>query len=627
MAEPMLTLQDIAELAKVERPVVSMWRKRPTVRGQYLPFPEPAETGRVPRFRRDDIVDWLEQTGRGNNREYDLDAPTLGVPEGVSLDELVILLCLRAAGSQQLTEEDTQGRIDAAEDVDPHDQYLLCETRELNPSHQTLAFVDDLVASCFGLDDALEHLEHGRAAREIGARDLINSAVDLLRTIAHAAVSFIDAEAVPLVCDGESATFALTLAEDFPEIVIEGEGEPTRALRRRALIRGFTVIEAAVGPQVRLLSVVGANPDDALDAIDNTLLDLGLGQVALIIGAASTLCDSLRGDREHQRSQTLRSGNLAVALRLPRGLWKEAHRQALGVWVCTGDRGISQPLVADLGVGRIEDLDREDLSSDIVAALAQTRSRSYRYLRAHQLPEILVGGPPVPPGMTAYRLHVGDPIAHIDRVYSATRVTSVPIRTLDTVVTAHQAMPVLRRRTLAELKRDGVLRMVRGNRIDTEKAAADGTVALLSADRSTDHLRFDPLDVSKHYGRAVHTEPGDVIFADRPRPVAFVDERGGALVASPSRVLRLAPNAGIGPRALAVIINQLPETARDWQSWSVPVIDKDEVLRLEAVLTDAAHYREHLRERLRAADDLEHALIDGIGAGALSLHTTDGSKP
>ncbi len=90
-----MALQDVADLARVRRPVVSMWRSRPRVRGQHLPFPDPVETsGGIERFLREDIVAWLARTGRGNNAEANLDAPALSVPEGVSLDELVTWLCL-----------------------------------------------------------------------------------------------------------------------------------------------------------------------------------------------------------------------------------------------------------------------------------------------------------------------------------------------------------------------------------------------------------------------------------------------------------------------------------------------------------------------------------------------------
>lgn len=65
-----LSLRDIADLAGVRRSVVSMWRNRPLVRGRRHPFPAPvAVINGVEQFSRDEMVEWLERTGRGRNSE------------------------------------------------------------------------------------------------------------------------------------------------------------------------------------------------------------------------------------------------------------------------------------------------------------------------------------------------------------------------------------------------------------------------------------------------------------------------------------------------------------------------------------------------------------------------------
>ena len=80
-----LTMQDVADLAKVRRPVVSMWRKRPTVRGVSIPFPAPVSTvDGVERFASGEIVDYLRRSGRGNNADAPLDVPAVAVPDGRS---------------------------------------------------------------------------------------------------------------------------------------------------------------------------------------------------------------------------------------------------------------------------------------------------------------------------------------------------------------------------------------------------------------------------------------------------------------------------------------------------------------------------------------------------------------
>lgn len=56
-----LSLSDVARLARGSRPVVTMWTKHPK---DGLRFPEQDAEGRVDA---DELVDWLEATGRGNN--------------------------------------------------------------------------------------------------------------------------------------------------------------------------------------------------------------------------------------------------------------------------------------------------------------------------------------------------------------------------------------------------------------------------------------------------------------------------------------------------------------------------------------------------------------------------------
>src|SRR4051794_27831717 len=92
-----LTLQDIADLARVRRPVVSMWRRRTTVNGRVVLFPQALfSVGGSERFDRDEIVAYLETTGRGNNTESRQDAPATGVPDGVDREDIVTFLCLHA---------------------------------------------------------------------------------------------------------------------------------------------------------------------------------------------------------------------------------------------------------------------------------------------------------------------------------------------------------------------------------------------------------------------------------------------------------------------------------------------------------------------------------------------------
>lgn len=620
---PTLGLQDIADLARVRRPVVSMWRNRTRVRGQYVPFPDPVEvSGGTERFRRDDVVEWLERTGRGNNTEANLDAPALSVPDDVTMDELVTWLCLAALTGEELADTTAEQRITLARDVDPDDRVLLREVTASMPAIRTLRFIDDLVEASYGPREAFDRLEQGRAARALGSRDLTSGAIDLIHAVADACALHLDPEGVPLVHVGPASSVTLALADTFTHLVVPGDIPELREIRRRAAIREIETVDDAAAPSVRLLSAIGGHADEVLDLVDNQVLDLGEGELAIVVGPAGVLCDQLQGEQERFRAQTLRSESLAIALRLPRGMWREAHRQALGLWVCATGGFTQRPLVADLAAFTRDELGLGDLASDVTGALAAARGRAFRYLRPHDLPPILSARTVVVPrGVRALRLATTEIERHIDAINAATLVTSEPIRPFDVLAERAPGAMLLRKRSLGELKDLGHVRVLRGSRIDPSHHNPAGSVAVLSATDPHGSARLDPFDAARLYPRAARTDPGDVVVAERPRPTARVDDHGGSLVASPSKILRIGSQAGIGPHAVAAVINRLPNEPGEWQTWNVPILDASEVERLEEALLAAANHETTLRRHLDATRDLVTAMINGVAAGAVTLTT------
>ena len=98
-----LSLPDIAQLARVQRPVVSVWRTRSA--GSRSPFPPAIATELGQEwFDSTQVVDWLEATGRGNNPDARQDAAAFASLQDNSPvgDEhvfhgLTALLCLAGA--------------------------------------------------------------------------------------------------------------------------------------------------------------------------------------------------------------------------------------------------------------------------------------------------------------------------------------------------------------------------------------------------------------------------------------------------------------------------------------------------------------------------------------------------
>lgn len=615
-----LTLRDIAHLAGVSRSAVSMWRNRPLVRGEHHPFPAPiAVINGVEQFGRDEVVQWLGRTRRGLNPEQPLDAPTLSVPDSVSLEDLVTLLCLQTMSGQELAETTAAEREHLAVELDPEDVFLLREVRTLDVPEEVLNFIDDLTEASFGPAEALTRLEQGRAGRAIGVRDLTDEAVGLLSAVVHTCRVHIDAEGAPLMITGGTARFALSLAGDLGRLIVRRDGSHDRATLRRAKIRDLDVVSDASAPRVRVVSLLGRELDASVDALDELVLDLAKDDVGVAIGPASVLCDRLAGVHERKRAQTLRSNALAVAVRLPRGLWREAHRQALGLWICVGDRSASRPFVSDLAAFFDNELSNSDLAADVAACLMGDGRRSYRYLRPHDLSRILSGSAIVPRGVRPPRWGTASATAQLDRIQAAAAVTAGSAPTFDVLVVAAPGAVLLRQRSLAELKEAGSLKMCRGKRIDARHSSDNGTVPVLSADGATAGIALDPFDADRLYATARRTEPGDVVFLEKPRPRALVDPHGGALVGAPSRILRLASNAGIGPHTLAAIINQLPDGPGEWQTWNIPTLDAAAAEQLEATLIAAAGYQSALDQRLAAIRTLVSALIDGVTAGTVAV--------
>lgn len=615
-----LTLQDIADLALVERSVVSKWRTRPTPSDVPATFPAAlVEESGLETFDRDEVVDYLMRTGRGNNDQLTLDALAAAPPEGADLDVLQALLCLHALTGAELATLNDDELVALALAEDPDDRLLLAEVRAAD--HDLVAYVDDLVAASLGPGDAWRRVEHGRLYRERGERGFHPDLDALVAAVTAASREHVTdlepALAPPLGLD------LPTLADGFSGIVTSEEpSDPgARWLRRLAVIHELQEVSVPRAT-VRVAVILDPHHSDALGALDRFVLDLGPADLGVVVGPASLLCDALRGRDQAERAETLRAGNLVMAVRLPRGLWKHAHRQNLALWVLSGAAGFERVRMADLTEEtRIPD----ELAADVVAALASSeKERAYRYARSGDLGPILVGGPVVPRGVRALHWGRGDEEGHLDRVLAASLITSEPLDAFDIQVEAAPGNVTRRMRSIAELRDAGQLSVFHGSRIDKSHAVADGTVSVLTATGSHDDVRLDPFDAERHYSRARRTEPGDVVFEHQP-PHAIVDPIGGSLVASPARILRLAEHAPIGPHVLASVINTM--THSEWETWAVPEIDRGQRDIVEGAVRDAARHRAELTRRLEAVDRLTTSLIEAVAAGSVALtpspETTD----
>lgn len=605
--EQLVTMAEIARLANVTRQAVTNWRSRPAS----TPFPAPVKVVHgIERFDRDEVVDWLESTGRGRNREARLDAPAVVAMEDLDLGRAVVLLALRAKVAEDIGPLTAEERIALAEEIDPDDTYLLAEVRDVAQDDALAVYVDELLEAAYGPSDALSRLYDTRPAQ--GARGLSSGLTALLQSVADACRTYLGPDGVSVELRLEPR--ARQVAAGFQSV--DGSAGGDRAMLRHLALDGLTV-EEATGSLVRVVSVVGRADTEALDLADEAALELEDGQVAIVIGPATALCDRLVGDLYDVRRKTLEMGALAAAFKLPRGMWREAHRQNLGLWVLRGGAETTGVLVADLS-GREGGLG--ELPDDVLGALEQTGARAYRYGRVVPYNEVWTRDTVVLPGIGATRLAATGASSAHQRVVEATLVTREQVDGFDIPVVAQGGGALrLSPRSLGELVEAGAVKVQSGSRISAEHLDPDGTIAVLSADPSAPHGRIDALVAADHYGHAARTEPGDVIFTVAPRPRALVDEEGGSRVASPSRVLRVdLTRAGIGPRALAAAINQMA-TSSEWKTWPVPNVPRSEIQRLEDALGGVLDHLAELRRHEEAATDIITSLIQGVAEGSVAL--------
>lgn len=633
MSDAMMSMQDIADLAGVSRPAVSQWRRRTTVRGREIPFPEGTEgpDGRE-LFRAEAVVEWLRRTGRGNNAEFVEDAPAAGIPTGVSIDHALVLLCLRDNAEDDLSNLGESMLVEIAASLDPADRFLLSEVIDTEFAAATLDYVDDLYAASFGAADALDRLESGRLSRSQERRGFDAGLVDVIASVVEGVVADGESASDEL---GSSATGELVLECEDVDLLAVAEtvdglashvttdSPRSRDLRRRALLRGWLALDAE-RPTVSVVAVYGLESAEVLERLDRVILDLNPNEYAIVAGPADLLCGRLDGFAEQRRSESLRSsrsanhGPLVCALRLPRGLWKHAPRQSSGLWLLKGGATLDHPWVADLSEVSV---DRSDLSADVAGALAagtvpnELPARAFRYVRSRDLRSILGGEAVVPPGTRAVSFATGRQ-DFIDDVRAASIETAEATEVFDIYVTDRPASLVVGSTSLGTMIDNGTVTRHSGSRIDESLAEDAGAVPVVDARGGGEVFRVDAFVAESSLRRSMRTRPGDVVFCSNP-PAAWVDDRGGALVVSPNKILRRAGGAPIGPHTLAAVINDAQ--SKEYANWQIPRIPADQVDAVEDAMRRLAGYRQQLQVKERAAKTLGHSLLSGVAAGTMEL--------
>lgn len=409
-------LADIARLTHVQRPVVSMWRTRSA--HSDLPFPASIATENGQEyFDVDEMVAWIEATGRGNNRTAREDAAAFASPDGGSPrgDEVVFLgltalLCLEATSGQPLGGLTAADLLDLADEADPGDQLLFREIDALGDRLTALARYADLLAdAAYSPLAAFEQLMaerfrhhvpgHTRVALTPIGRQLVT---ELAMALAAGA-----GDAVPTYVDptvgGSDLLIELANRVDETaslEVRTSAGDEPAERLARRRLLvhdvdRRPLIVDDSGGfdmPPFAVLLAQYPSPGrssmtdtDILDAIDSSVLEMLSDGYGVVIAPAGALTDSTPAAA--QRSAILRTNRVRGIVRLPVGLVTTRPRLGMALWVLgpvpAGLREVgSEPIepwtmVADLADVRLDDDVIDSLVTDLLAGLRSPGRRGH----------------------------------------------------------------------------------------------------------------------------------------------------------------------------------------------------------------------------------------------------------
>lgn len=635
MAE-LMSMRDIAGLAHVQRPVVSVWRRRS--RASSRPFPSARERrGSQEFFARDDVVAWLEDTGRGNNPDAraDVAAHSLLVDGDAGQAEVLsALLALRHLHGGPLSGLITDALLDLADALDPDDQFLLAELEQVADLTGLAQTAEALVEAAWGEAAAHRRLVEGQlrspgtglaraAVTEETQRFLLSLFGPLTRELDDPAVMDPTGCAVDVLP-------GIATALGSSALVMDGPIPAARLLRRQLLLADVDhrLVErgsgdwSVTGPVAHLVVLPtpddpDAGPLDQLNLLDEIALQLDDSQLVLCLAPAATLVDPLDGEALTRRDQLLRDGVVRAIVRLPAGLRPAQAPELSGLWLLgTADQtppADRRTLVADLADTTLRDLD--GLADDFVAAWQGpegARRRAWAHLHPVQTATLLSANTSLVP-------------ARAPRIPERDRTGAdwvVDLRTADTTghladfgLDAADGFPETV--TIAQAMERGWLRIIPGRRLDLS-GLPPGNVPVVdmptppaASKRTVDRLAL----LSRH--DVALTEPGDIILAVRPQPAAVIDIEGGALVLAPARVLRLRSSAPFVPAQVAARINQATTTG--WRTWPLATIAERDREPLGEALAHLAGERARLVAELASLDTLTDDLTTAVESRQLRI--------
>jgi hypothetical protein len=607
----LMSMSEIAELAKVQRPVVTTWRRR------HRDFPAPAGGDAAqPLFDPRQVADWLISTGRADRDqiEPELSLYTLtGLADQYRGTDFVAavtaLICLRYLTDENepladSADEDLAVLREQAVAIDPNDLLLLSEVHAIPPTARWLAaLVDELVEAAWGCRQAFERIMATRNRFRVGAlsASAVSPALTRLiaelsgaRELARRTDSLIVTD--PAAGAGDLlAAVAHVLGPDSTPMFTGAEADPVlaRLVRRRLTVHDVPIVDVDIHVGAELPDESG-DPDvvvtqipyrpgedrDAvavLDSVGDAAVRMTAGRFAVVLGPAAALADDLPpfSAAARARADLLKGDMVEAIIQLPGGLVPFRPGYETALWVLTQarhSRWRGRVLLADVS-------DRP-LTADVVRDLAEdviTWRRDGYVPSAHrrafgvQVEISSLVDPPRP--LMADRRLGGQREQKADADECVTLITQYgadldrfgATATADRGHVGTEALAAAGRRsateTIGALVRQGRLVMRKGTRLAPADVGGSGQHVLLGAEevlgsRRPGERRVDLEVFANRYPNARLTEPGDVLVIMNPRPGVMIDHDGYSIAEYPVRILRIPGTEAeqFTPRVLASLL-------------------------------------------------------------------------
>ena len=329
VAEPalLMTMTDIAELAGVQRPVVSNWRRRS------IGFPDPAGGDEThPLFDPQEVADWLIATDRIERERAEQEmslfmlaglAARYDGPDAIAAATALICLRYLAGENDPLCDgagDPVSTACALAASYDPDDDVVFAEVRSIPTAAGWLVrLVDDLVEASWNCREAFERVmavRHRFGAGTVSAAALAPALARLVAELSGVArrarrggqIVVADPAAGP----GDLlAAVTHLLGPDSPPAVTAAVTDPTlaRLVRRRLLVHGIhgpdmdicvsTELPEQYGSPDVIVTQVPYQPGEArdvaavIDRVDDVGVRLGPGRYGVVLGPAAVLTGEL----------------------------------------------------------------------------------------------------------------------------------------------------------------------------------------------------------------------------------------------------------------------------------------------------------------------------------------------